>query len=65
MAVLESLLHHTMGLSELSHVLYPAALESYEGVCIGQRARVATRQLRRRGDRPADPSDSDSHPSSQ
>ena len=33
MAVLESLLHHTMGLSELSHVLYPAALESYEGVC--------------------------------
>ena len=26
MAVLESLLHHTMGLSELSHVLYPAAL---------------------------------------
>ena len=33
MAVLESLLHHTMGLSVLSHVLYPAALESYEGVC--------------------------------
>ena len=33
MAVLESLLHHTMGLSELSHVLYPAALESYEEVC--------------------------------
>ena len=33
MAMLESLLHHTLGLSVLSHVLYPAALESYEGVC--------------------------------
>ncbi|MXQ99178.1 hypothetical protein E5288_WYG005328 [Bos mutus] len=33
MAMLESLLHHTMGLSELSHVLYPAALESYEDMC--------------------------------
>ena len=33
MAVLESLLHHTMGLSVLSHVLYPAALESYEDMC--------------------------------
>ena len=33
MAVLESLLHHTMGLSKLSHMLYPAALESYEDVC--------------------------------
>ncbi|MXQ99149.1 hypothetical protein E5288_WYG013390 [Bos mutus] len=33
MAMLESLLHHTMGLSKLSHVLYPAALESYEDVC--------------------------------
>ncbi|MXQ99693.1 hypothetical protein E5288_WYG015939 [Bos mutus] len=32
MAVLESLLHHTMGLSKLSHVLYPAPLESYEDV---------------------------------
>ncbi|MXQ99056.1 hypothetical protein E5288_WYG019212 [Bos mutus] len=32
MAVLESLLHHTMVLSKLSHVLYPALLESYEGV---------------------------------
>ncbi|MXQ99181.1 hypothetical protein E5288_WYG005325 [Bos mutus] len=33
MAVLESLLHHTMELSKLSHVLYPAALESYEDMC--------------------------------
>uniref|UniRef100_A0A8C9AWG0 PRAME nuclear receptor transcriptional regulator n=2 Tax=Prolemur simus TaxID=1328070 RepID=A0A8C9AWG0_PROSS len=32
MAVLESLLHHTIGLSKLSHVLYPAPLESYEDV---------------------------------
>ncbi|MXQ99589.1 hypothetical protein E5288_WYG021963 [Bos mutus] len=32
MAVLESLLHHTMGLNKLSHVLYPAPLESYEDV---------------------------------
>ncbi|KAL2767477.1 melanoma antigen preferentially expressed in tumors isoform b [Daubentonia madagascariensis] len=32
MAVLESLLHHTVGLSKLSHVLYPAPLESYEDV---------------------------------
>ena len=32
-AMLESLLHHTTGLSKLSHVLYPAALESYEDVC--------------------------------
>uniref|UniRef100_A0A4W2DPV7 Preferentially expressed antigen in melanoma n=1 Tax=Bos indicus x Bos taurus TaxID=30522 RepID=A0A4W2DPV7_BOBOX len=32
MAVLESLLHHTMGLSKLSHVLYPSPLESYEDV---------------------------------
>ena len=32
MAMLESLLHHTMGLSKLSHVLYPAPLESYEDV---------------------------------
>ncbi|XP_060264717.1 melanoma antigen preferentially expressed in tumors-like [Ovis aries] len=32
MAVLESLLQHTMGLSKLSHVLYPAPLESYEDV---------------------------------
>jgi len=31
-AVLESLLHHTVGLSKLSHVLYPAPLESYEDV---------------------------------
>uniref|UniRef100_A0A8C5XZA5 PRAME nuclear receptor transcriptional regulator n=2 Tax=Microcebus murinus TaxID=30608 RepID=A0A8C5XZA5_MICMU len=30
MAVLERLLHHTIGLSRLSHVLYPAPLESYE-----------------------------------
>ena len=33
MAVLESLLPHTMWLSELSHMLYPAALERYEAVC--------------------------------
>ncbi|XP_029070747.1 melanoma antigen preferentially expressed in tumors-like, partial [Monodon monoceros] len=32
MAVLESLLRHTVGLSKLSHVLYPAPLESYEDV---------------------------------
>uniref|UniRef100_A0A8D1NMR5 Preferentially expressed antigen in melanoma n=1 Tax=Sus scrofa TaxID=9823 RepID=A0A8D1NMR5_PIG len=32
MAVLESLLHHMVGLSKLSHVLYPAPLESYEDV---------------------------------
>jgi hypothetical protein len=32
MAVLESLLHHTVGLSRLSHVLHPAPLESCEGV---------------------------------
>ncbi|XP_059740051.1 melanoma antigen preferentially expressed in tumors isoform X2 [Bos taurus] len=32
MAVLESLLHHTVGLSKLSLVLYPAPLESYEDV---------------------------------
>ncbi|XP_006938683.2 melanoma antigen preferentially expressed in tumors isoform X1 [Felis catus] len=32
MAVLEDLLHHTVGLSKLSHVLYPAPLESYEDV---------------------------------
>ncbi|XP_012669239.1 melanoma antigen preferentially expressed in tumors [Otolemur garnettii] len=32
MAVLESLLHYTVGLSKLSHVLYPAPLESYEDV---------------------------------
>ncbi|XP_010945720.1 melanoma antigen preferentially expressed in tumors isoform X1 [Camelus bactrianus] len=32
MAVLESLLCHTVGLSKLSHVLYPAPLESYEDV---------------------------------
>ncbi|XP_007196437.1 melanoma antigen preferentially expressed in tumors [Balaenoptera acutorostrata] len=32
MAVLESLLRHTAGLSNLSHVLYPAPLESYEDV---------------------------------
>ncbi|XP_043757167.1 melanoma antigen preferentially expressed in tumors [Cervus elaphus] len=32
MAVLESLLQHTVGLSRLSHVLYPAPLESYEDV---------------------------------
>lgn len=30
MAVLENLLRHTIGLSKLSHVLYPAPLESYE-----------------------------------
>ncbi|XP_059974318.1 melanoma antigen preferentially expressed in tumors [Mesoplodon densirostris] len=30
MAVLESLLRHTAGLSKLNHVLYPAPLESYE-----------------------------------
>ena len=29
MAMLESLLHHTMGLSKLSHMLYPAHVESY------------------------------------
>ncbi|KAI4529165.1 hypothetical protein MG293_020839 [Ovis ammon polii] len=29
MAMLESLLHHTMGLSKLSHVLYPEHMESY------------------------------------
>ncbi|XP_058387861.1 melanoma antigen preferentially expressed in tumors-like [Diceros bicornis minor] len=32
MAVLENLLRHTIGLSKLSHVLYPAPLESYEDV---------------------------------
>ena len=32
MAVLQSLLHHTMGLSKLSHVVYLAPLESYEDV---------------------------------
>uniref|UniRef100_A0A8C3WIF7 PRAME nuclear receptor transcriptional regulator n=1 Tax=Catagonus wagneri TaxID=51154 RepID=A0A8C3WIF7_9CETA len=32
MAVLESLLHCTVGLSKLSHMLYPAPLESYEDV---------------------------------
>ncbi|MXQ99569.1 hypothetical protein E5288_WYG003412 [Bos mutus] len=32
MAMLESLLHHTMVLSKLSHVLYSAPLESYEDV---------------------------------
>ncbi|XP_012586348.1 PREDICTED: melanoma antigen preferentially expressed in tumors [Condylura cristata] len=32
MAVLEDLLRHTIGLSKLSHVLYPAPLESYEDV---------------------------------
>ena len=32
MAVLQNLLHHTMGLSKLSHVLYLAPLESYEDV---------------------------------
>ncbi|XP_062037964.1 melanoma antigen preferentially expressed in tumors-like isoform X2 [Lepus europaeus] len=32
MAVLEKLLRHTIGLSNLSHVLYPAPLESYEDV---------------------------------
>uniref|UniRef100_A0A452T7Q7 Melanoma antigen preferentially expressed in tumors-like n=2 Tax=Ursus TaxID=9639 RepID=A0A452T7Q7_URSMA len=32
MAVLENLLRHTIGLSNLSHVLYPAPLESYEDV---------------------------------
>uniref|UniRef100_G1TDI5 Uncharacterized protein n=1 Tax=Oryctolagus cuniculus TaxID=9986 RepID=G1TDI5_RABIT len=32
MAVLENLLCHTIGLSKLSHVLYPAPLESYEDV---------------------------------
>lgn len=30
MVVLEKLLEHTIGLSHLSHVLYPAPLESYE-----------------------------------
>ncbi|KAK2504287.1 hypothetical protein MC885_005962 [Smutsia gigantea] len=32
MAILEDLLHHTIGLRKLSHVLYPAPLESYEDV---------------------------------
>jgi hypothetical protein len=32
MAVLENLLHHTIGLIKLSLVLYPAPLESYEDV---------------------------------
>ncbi|XP_027779705.1 melanoma antigen preferentially expressed in tumors [Marmota flaviventris] len=32
MAVLENLLLHTIGLSKLSHVMYPAPLESYEDV---------------------------------
>ncbi|KAM6166380.1 melanoma antigen preferentially expressed in tumors [Erethizon dorsatum] len=31
MAVLQNLLLHTIGLSKLSHVLYPAPLESFEG----------------------------------
>ncbi|KAI4529179.1 hypothetical protein MG293_020853 [Ovis ammon polii] len=32
MAMLESLLHHTVGLSKLSLMLYPAPIESYEDV---------------------------------
>ncbi|MXQ99590.1 hypothetical protein E5288_WYG021964 [Bos mutus] len=32
MAMLQSLLHHTMGMNKLNHVLYPACLESYEDV---------------------------------
>uniref|UniRef100_A0A8C5ZYR5 PRAME nuclear receptor transcriptional regulator n=1 Tax=Marmota marmota marmota TaxID=9994 RepID=A0A8C5ZYR5_MARMA len=32
MAMLENLLLHTIGLSKLSHVMYPAPLESYEDV---------------------------------
>lgn len=32
MASLEDLLHHTIGLSKLSRMLYPAPLESYEDV---------------------------------
>uniref|UniRef100_A0A452R2C5 PRAME nuclear receptor transcriptional regulator n=1 Tax=Ursus americanus TaxID=9643 RepID=A0A452R2C5_URSAM len=40
MAVLENLLRHTIGLSNLSHVLYPAPLESYEDVRAGYTSQV-------------------------
>ena len=30
---MESLLHHTMGLSKLSYMLYPTPLDSCEDVC--------------------------------
>ncbi|XP_057602780.1 melanoma antigen preferentially expressed in tumors [Hippopotamus amphibius kiboko] len=59
MAVLESLLHHTRGLSKLSHVLYPAPLESYEDLRgtlhLGRLAQLHARlrQLLRESGRPS------------
>ncbi|EPY81146.1 melanoma antigen preferentially expressed in tumors [Camelus ferus] len=59
MAVLESLLCHTVGLSKLSHVLYPAPLESYEDMGgtlhLGRLAQLHARlkQLLRESGRPS------------